>query len=385
MSREPDGRPPGGSAGPGEPEPPDPPGRVGTTTPGSVIGFALVGLVLGWLVRPMSVRISGSAPTVSWLPVLALAFVALIVGAVAWSTYRLLHRRHGRLEPHHAVNRLVLAKACALAGALVAGGYFGYALSWLASPTPRSPGSGCCTPCWPAWPAWPSSPGRCSWSARVGSARTTARPSLTTMASASPSSETVMSVVRPARRRQRSVRVSVAVLLLGLATVLVLVALPTQSPAWLSVAAVVALGCGWAAARIVYTEVVQSRRDAAADRAGQAQAYRSMYAERASEHAEFTTVMTDRLTRRDREVADLTTAVEQATRRAADAEATGSRADRAGRGAGGAERADELAVWEPSDPGAAAHDTVADLVAWEERVRSAASASTAAAAPRKHA
>jgi len=131
MSREPDGRPPGGSAGPGEPEPPDPPGRVGTTTPGSVIGFALVGLVLGWLVRPVSVRISGSAPTVSWLPVLALAFVALIVGAVAWSTYRLLHRRHGRLEPHHAVNRLVLAKACALAGALVAGGYFGYALSWL--------------------------------------------------------------------------------------------------------------------------------------------------------------------------------------------------------------------------------------------------------------
>jgi hypothetical protein len=29
------------------------------------------------------------------------------------------------------VNRLVLAKACALAGALVAGGYFGFALSWL--------------------------------------------------------------------------------------------------------------------------------------------------------------------------------------------------------------------------------------------------------------
>jgi hypothetical protein len=29
------------------------------------------------------------------------------------------------------VNRLVLAKACAVAGALVAGGYFGYALSWV--------------------------------------------------------------------------------------------------------------------------------------------------------------------------------------------------------------------------------------------------------------
>jgi hypothetical protein len=29
------------------------------------------------------------------------------------------------------VNRLVLAKSCALAGAMVAGGYLGYALSWV--------------------------------------------------------------------------------------------------------------------------------------------------------------------------------------------------------------------------------------------------------------
>jgi hypothetical protein len=111
--------------------PPEPEGHLGTTTPGSVIGFALVGLVLGWLVRPVGIWLNGTAPTVSWLPVLALAFVAAVVGSVAWSTYRLIHRRHERLEPHKAVNRLVLAKACALTGALVAGGYFGYALSWL--------------------------------------------------------------------------------------------------------------------------------------------------------------------------------------------------------------------------------------------------------------
>ena len=35
------------------------------------------------------------------------------------------------LEPHRAVNRLVLAKSCALVGALVAGGYAGYAVSWI--------------------------------------------------------------------------------------------------------------------------------------------------------------------------------------------------------------------------------------------------------------
>src|SRR3954471_8639236 len=111
--------------------------------------------------------------------------------------------------------------------------------------------------------------------------------------------------VRAGRRRQRSVRVTVAVFVLGVATAAVLLALPTQSPVWLSVAALLAVACGWASARIVYSELLQSRREAAADRAAQAQAYRSMFTERASEHAEFTTSMTDRLVRRDRAVAEL--------------------------------------------------------------------------------
>lgn len=133
MSREPEGSPPVDPAGPdgaGPPGPPDPRGRIRTTRPGAIIAFALVGLVLGWLIRPVTVRMSGTAPTVSWGPVVALAFVAAFVAATAWSTYRTVHRRHERLEPHHAVNRLVLAKASALAGSLVAGAYFGYALSW---------------------------------------------------------------------------------------------------------------------------------------------------------------------------------------------------------------------------------------------------------------
>ena len=37
----------------------------------------------------------------------------------------------GRLSPHQAVNRLVLARACAYVGALAAGVYLGYAVSWL--------------------------------------------------------------------------------------------------------------------------------------------------------------------------------------------------------------------------------------------------------------
>ncbi len=110
---------------------PPPGGHVHPTRIGVLVGWALVGLVLGWSLRPLGIRLNGTAPTVGWLPVLALAFVALVMGSVAWSTHRSVQRRRERLEPHHAVNRLVLGKSGALAGAVVAGGYFGYALAWV--------------------------------------------------------------------------------------------------------------------------------------------------------------------------------------------------------------------------------------------------------------
>jgi hypothetical protein len=113
------------------PEPPDPAGRVGTTRPGTLVLVGLVALVTGWALRPASIALQGTAPRVAWVQVLALVLVALILGAVAWSTHRTLQTRHQLLAPHQAVNRLVLAKACAVAGAAVAGGYLGYALSWL--------------------------------------------------------------------------------------------------------------------------------------------------------------------------------------------------------------------------------------------------------------
>lgn len=114
-----------------EPTPPDPEGRVGTTRPTTLLGIGLVALVLGWALRPLTIAWIGSAPRVTWLQVLALVLVALILGAVAWSTYRTVHTRRQNIASHQAVNRLVLAKACALAGAAVAGGYLGYALSWV--------------------------------------------------------------------------------------------------------------------------------------------------------------------------------------------------------------------------------------------------------------
>lgn len=99
----------------------------------TLAGWAFAGLVLGRLWHPLSERALGTAPTVSLLQGLVLLFVAAILGGTAWLTWRTVHVRHERLEPHEAVNRLVLARACALVGALVAGGYAGYAVSWLGS------------------------------------------------------------------------------------------------------------------------------------------------------------------------------------------------------------------------------------------------------------
>jgi hypothetical protein len=122
---------------PSGPEAPDP-HRLGPTAPGVLVALALLGLVVGWAVRPASVAMGDPAPRVGWLPPLALLLVALILGYAAWTTHRLLQRPPGlpgerpagRLLAHQAVNRLVLAKSCALVGALVGGGYVGYALTW---------------------------------------------------------------------------------------------------------------------------------------------------------------------------------------------------------------------------------------------------------------
>ncbi len=185
---------------------------------------------------------------------------------------------------------------------------------------------------------------------------------------------------RLSRRRQRSVRATVAVALLALATVGVLLALPTGSVPALSVAAVFAVAAGWAAARIFWTEVLQSWRDAAADRARQAAAYRILFTDQADGHAAFATAMTDRLADRDREVGELEATLRLSERRATDAE---ERVRREARRAADAqervaelevaleirtaEEADELATWDVS--GQADVDTVVDLLAWEDRTQ----------------
>lgn len=97
------------------------------------------------------------------------------------------------------------------------------------------------------------------------------------------------------RRRQRSVRVTASVSSLAGATVIVLGALPTESALVLGAAVFVAMALAWAALRMMWTEVLQARRDNANDRAAAAAAYRALDSARVAEHVVFVTAMTERL------------------------------------------------------------------------------------------
>ena len=111
------------------PVPPE--GHLRPTTGASLAIAAVIGLIAGWLLRPAIVRLTGTAPFVTWVQALALVFVAAVLAYVAWHTWQTIQVRHERLPDNRAVNRLVLARACALVGALAAGAYAGYGVTWL--------------------------------------------------------------------------------------------------------------------------------------------------------------------------------------------------------------------------------------------------------------
>lgn len=120
MSEAPDDRPP-------QPDR----GAIRPTGPGVPVLAACLGLIGGWALRPLALYVDATPPRVGWLQVGVLAFVALVLAGTAWITWRELQVQRAWLEPHRAVNRLVMAKACVVAGALLAGGFAGSAVSWL--------------------------------------------------------------------------------------------------------------------------------------------------------------------------------------------------------------------------------------------------------------
>lgn len=124
---------------------------------------------------------------------------------------------------------------------------------------------------------------------------------------------------RPGRRRQRSTRLTVAVLLLALAALAVAGALVSGSWPLLAGAAALGVLLGAAATRITHAELVTARREAARDRAEQAQAYRRLTEERTAEQAVFATTMQRRIAYHQGVVQELEEALANAQQRASDA------------------------------------------------------------------
>ena len=122
-----------------------------------------------------------------------------------------------------------------------------------------------------------------------------------------------------ARRRQRSTRLTVAVTLLTIAAVLVTAAFLGDVAWFQALAAVSAVVLGAAATRITHSELVWSRLDHARDRAGQAQAYRSLTEQRTAEHTAFAAAMRARVARQENALGELEQALGEVQRRAAEA------------------------------------------------------------------
>jgi hypothetical protein len=102
---------------------------VQLTGPGPLVILGVVGLFVGWSIRWQSIRSESATAGVSWLASATAFFVAAVIGALAYLTWRTVHREHRRLSPQQGVGRLVLGKATARLAAFGVGAYLGAAIS----------------------------------------------------------------------------------------------------------------------------------------------------------------------------------------------------------------------------------------------------------------
>lgn len=91
----------------------------------------MFGGLAGWLFVITLNALDIVPPTVPWTAPIGLVLIAALVGLLAYSTRQRIQVRRERMEPQRAVAFLVLGKASALAGALVAGGYLGFAVNFV--------------------------------------------------------------------------------------------------------------------------------------------------------------------------------------------------------------------------------------------------------------
>ena len=106
-------------------------GSVNLTPFRALVVAAVFGGLSGWLVVVIANAFDLIPPEVPWTAPIGLILVAALVGALAYATHQRIQVRRERIEPQRAVALRVLGQASALAGALVAGGYFAFALMFL--------------------------------------------------------------------------------------------------------------------------------------------------------------------------------------------------------------------------------------------------------------
>lgn len=111
-------------------EPPRP-GSVRPTSRRLLIAIAVLGVAIGVTMVKAIESGGGVAPAVSWLTLVAWAFLAALLFAAARNTHQRIQVRRERVEPSRAVFLLMIGKASAFVGALCTGVYAGFALSFL--------------------------------------------------------------------------------------------------------------------------------------------------------------------------------------------------------------------------------------------------------------
>ena len=126
------GGPEPGQAPSNEPgkEPPRP-GASRPTSRGLLTATAVLGAAIGVTIVQAIESGGGVAPAVSWLTLIAWSFLAALLFAAARNTHQRIQVRRERMEPSRAVFLLLIGKASAFVGALCAGVYAGFALSFL--------------------------------------------------------------------------------------------------------------------------------------------------------------------------------------------------------------------------------------------------------------
>lgn len=92
---------------------------------------ALFGVLGAWLLVVVANSLDLVPPQVPWTAPATVLVIGALVGVLAYGTHQRIQVRRERMDPQRAVTFLVLGKASALAGALVAGGYLAYGLMFI--------------------------------------------------------------------------------------------------------------------------------------------------------------------------------------------------------------------------------------------------------------